>query len=149
MTNARGYANARLLRLFIAAFLLLLGAFTIACSDGPDTPPGAVHVLTTDGDVNPIMERYIDRGLDAAEREDAAAVVIKLDTPGGLLTSMDDIIKRILESEVPVITYVWPSGGHAASAGKQQGDSKGRAQCACTTRQQLAARERHPYHYPE
>ena len=117
MTKARGYANARLLRLTIAAFVLLFGALTLACSDGPDTSPGAIHVLTTDGDVNPIMERYIDRGIDNAEDEDAAAVVIRLDTPGGLLTSMDDIIKRILDSDVPVIVYVWPSGGHAASAG--------------------------------
>jgi membrane-bound serine protease (ClpP class) len=109
MTNARVYANARLLRLFVAAFVLLFGALTLACSDGPDTPPGAVHVLTTDGDVNPIMERYIDRGIDAAENEDAAAVVIRLDTHGGLLTSMDDIIQRILDSEVPVIVYVWPA----------------------------------------
>lgn len=117
MTNARVYANARLLRLFVAAFALLFGALTLSCSGGPDTPPGAVHVLTTDGDVNPVMERYIDRGIDAAEDEDAAAVVIRLDTPGGLLSSMDDIIERILDSKVPVIVYVWPSGGRAASAG--------------------------------
>lgn len=117
MTKARVYANAKRLRLLVAAFAILLAAISFACSNGPDTPPGAVHVLTTDGDVNPIMERYIDRGIDAAEDEDAAAVVIRLDTPGGLLTSMDDIIERILASDVPVIVYVWPSGGQAASAG--------------------------------
>ena len=117
MTKARVYANAKQLRLLVAAFAILLAAISFACSDGPDTPPGAVHVLTTDGDVNPIMERYIDRGIDAAEDEEAAAVVIRLDTPGGLLTSMDDIIERILASDVPVIVYVWPSGGQAASAG--------------------------------
>ncbi len=117
MTKARVYANAKQLRLLVAAFAILLTAISFACSDGPDTPPGAVHVLTTDGDVNPIMERYIDRGIDAAEDEEAAAVVIRLDTPGGLLTSMDDIIERILASDVPVIVYVWPSGGQAASAG--------------------------------
>ncbi len=103
--------------------LLLFGAFTIlaavliACNSGPDTAPGAVHVLTTDGVVNPIMDRYIDRGIGAAENRDAAAVVIRLDTPGGLLSSMDDIIQNILASEVPVIVYVYPSGGQAASAG--------------------------------
>ncbi len=103
--------------------LLLFGAFTafaailIACNSGPDTSPGAVHVLTTDGVVNPVMDRYIDRGIGAAESRDAAAIVIRLDTPGGLLTSMDDIIQNILASEVPVIVYVSPSGGQAASAG--------------------------------
>ncbi|MCH7483883.1 MAG: nodulation protein NfeD [Chloroflexi bacterium] len=103
--------------------LLLFGAFTafaailIACNSGPDTAPGAVHVLTTDGVVNPVMDRYIDRGIGAAENRDAAAIVIRLDTPGGLLTSMDDIIQNILASEVPVIVYVSPSGGQAASAG--------------------------------
>jgi len=103
--------------------LILFGAFTvlatilIACNSGPDTPPGAVHVLTTDGVVNPVMDRYIDRGIGAAENRDAAAVVIRIDTPGGLLSSMDDIIQNILASEVPVIVYVSPSGGQAASAG--------------------------------
>jgi len=64
-----------------------------------------------------VMERYLDRGLDAAEDEEAMAVVVRLDTPGGLITSMNGIVKRILSSEVPVIVYVSPSGGQAASAG--------------------------------
>src|SRR4030042_4280089 len=86
-----------------------------ACAPGGD--PGAVHVLPTDGDVNPVMERYIDRGIDNAEDHQAGAVVIRLDTWGGLVTSMEDIVKRILAADVPVIVYVWPSGGKAASAG--------------------------------
>jgi membrane-bound serine protease (ClpP class) len=63
------------------------------------------------------MDRYLDRGIDTAEDEDAAAVVIRLNTPGGLLSSTDDIDSRILAAEVPVVVYVWPSGGQAASAG--------------------------------
>lgn len=89
----------------------------MACSAGPNTAPGAVHVLTTDGVVNPVMVRYLDRGISNAEDEEAAAVIIRMDTPGGLITSMDDIIDRILRAKVPVVVYVWPSGGHAASAG--------------------------------
>jgi membrane-bound serine protease (ClpP class) len=103
--------------LLLFAASLIAAALLFACSSGPDTQPGAVHVLTTDGQVNPIMNRYIDRGIDAAEDADATAVVIRLDTPGGLLTSTDDITKRILEADVPVVVYVWPSGGQAASAG--------------------------------
>jgi membrane-bound serine protease (ClpP class) len=76
-----------------------------------------VHLLTWKGIVNPVMERYIARGLDTAERSDARAAVIKLDTPGGLDSAMRDIIQRIEASRVPVIVYVSPSGGRAASAG--------------------------------
>jgi len=107
----------RPLRLAIAAALLVLGVVGFACGGGLGAPPDAVHVLTADGVVGPVMERYLDRGMDAAEDEDAQAVVIQLDTPGGLITSMNDIVKRILSSEVPVIVYVSPQGGKAASAG--------------------------------
>jgi len=107
----------RQVRLFLFGAFIAVAALLLACNSGPDTSPGAVHVLTTDGVVNPVMDRYIDRGIGAAEDRDAAAVVIRLDTPGGLLTSMDDIIQNILASEVPVIVYVSPSGGQAASAG--------------------------------
>jgi membrane-bound serine protease (ClpP class) len=117
MTNARRKRRAARIRYLLSVFALFSLLSSFACSAGPDTAPGAVHVLTTDGDVNPVMVRYIDRGIDNAEKHEAAAVVIRLDTPGGLLTSMDDIIERILESKVPVIVYVWPSGGEAASAG--------------------------------
>lgn len=107
--------SGRTLRLALAASLLLLGV-AAACATSIDVE-GAVHVLTYDGNVDPVMERYIDRGIDEAEDTDARAVLLRLDTPGGLVTSMEDIVKRINASEVPVIVYVWPSGGHAASAG--------------------------------
>jgi|DewCreStandDraft_5_1066085.scaffolds.fasta_scaffold00393_59 membrane-bound serine protease (ClpP class) len=105
---------ARSLRL-VSLLALLLGMAS-ACA-GPEAEPGAVHVLTAQGNVGPVMARYIDRGIDHAEDEGAAAVVIQLDTPGGLLTSMDDIVKRVLAARVPVVVYVWPPGGRAASAG--------------------------------
>ncbi len=99
----------------IAAFFLL--ALPAAACGSPEGPPGAVHVLKADGTVNPIMARFIDRALDNAEEQQANAVVIELDTPGGLSSSMDDIVKDILGAEVPVIVYVSPPGGRAASAG--------------------------------
>lgn len=118
MTKARAQRYARGTRLVLALFAIVSPLLSIACSAGPSTAPGAVHVLTVSDDVvNPVMERYIDRGIGKAEDEDASAVVIRLDTPGGLVTSMDDIIKRIVRAEVPVVVYVWPTGGHAASAG--------------------------------
>jgi membrane-bound serine protease (ClpP class) len=63
------------------------------------------------------MERYIDRGIDEAEDAKAMAVVIELDTPGGFMSSMEDIVKRIEKDRIPVIVYVSPKGAKAASAG--------------------------------
>ncbi len=117
MTDPRKLPALRRLRLGAAFLAILLSGLLLACAGGPDAPPGAVHVLTTDGDVNPVMERYLDRGIGSAEDKQASLVVIRLDTPGGLLSSMNAIVKRILAARVPVAVYVWPSGSQAASAG--------------------------------
>jgi len=101
----------------VALLGVMLLSLTFACSGAPDAPRGAVHVLTADGTVNPVMQRYIDRGIDGAEQRGASAVVLRLDTPGGLSSSMDKINQRIINADVAVITYVWPQGGQAASAG--------------------------------
>ncbi len=74
-------------------------------------------VLTVAGPIDPISARYVMRGLDRAQREGADIAVIELDTPGGLGTSMDQIVAKILASPVPVAVYVTPSGARAASAG--------------------------------
>jgi membrane-bound serine protease (ClpP class) len=110
-------ARLRTARLCISSFAFILGVTILACGAGVGAPAGSVHVLTTDGTVNPVMERYIDRGIGTAEDEEAEAVVLRLNTPGGLSASMDDIVQRILGAEVPVAVYVWPPGGQAASAG--------------------------------
>jgi len=110
----------RMRRLVLVRRLVLLvvalAVLATACG-GPGGPEGAVHVLKADGDVNPVMERYIDRGIDQAEDAKAMAVVIELDTPGGLMSSMEGIVKRIEEDRIPVIVYVSPKGAKAASAG--------------------------------
>ncbi len=107
--------RVRRLRLLLIGCLLLAGA-AAACAPSIRTR-GAVHLLTADSDVNPVMQRYIDRGIDEAERTDARAVVIRLDTPGGLSSSMEKIVQRIQSSKVPVIVWVGPTGAKAASAG--------------------------------
>ena len=117
MNTAEFLRSSRRIRFALAALLFLASLTIFACAGGPDAPPGATHVLTADGTVNPVMRRYIDRGIGAAENDQAGAVVIRLDTPGGLSTSMDDIDQRIINSKVPVIVYVWPQGAQAASAG--------------------------------
>jgi membrane-bound serine protease (ClpP class) len=76
-----------------------------------------VHVLKVDGMIDSVMSGYIERGIKDAESGEAEAVIIQMDTPGGLDTSMREIMKSILNSDVPVVVYVSPSGARAASAG--------------------------------
>ena len=76
-----------------------------------------ITVINAEGVVNPVMSEFILKNIDTAEEENAEVLVIKLDTPGGLDTSMRSIVKGIISSEVPVVVYVSPSGARAASAG--------------------------------
>lgn len=131
MTAARGQAGARLglpLLLLLAGALLLTGAKPQEGARAgparkeavPADTSGArrtVDVLTISGAIQPISAQVMIQAIERAERDRREALVIRLDTPGGLDTSMRDIIKRILISEVPVVVYVAPSGGRAASAG--------------------------------
>ena len=95
----------------------LLSLLLAACSSDRDYEDNAVHVLEYDGNVDPVLERYIERGLDQAQDDNARALVIELDTPGGLLDTTRNIVQDISESEIPVIVWVTPEGAHAASAG--------------------------------
>jgi membrane-bound serine protease (ClpP class) len=76
-----------------------------------------ILVINVEGVVNPVMSEFITKSIDEAEMEKANVLVIELDTPGGLDTSMRSIVKKIIASEVPVVVYVSPSGARAASAG--------------------------------
>lgn len=78
---------------------------------------GHVQVYVVDGIVNPVMVEYMKAGLARAETDKAMAVVFRLDTPGGLVESTREIVKALLNAEVPVVVYVAPSGARAASAG--------------------------------
>lgn len=77
----------------------------------------AVHRLSVDGPIGPATAGYIEQGLEEAATEGAAAVILQLDTPGGLTSSTRRINDAILASPVPVIGYVAPAGARAASAG--------------------------------
>lgn len=91
---------------------LMLGTVLVATAATP-----TVVVLEVTGPITPTVAGYLDRGIEQAEREGAAAVVVQLDTPGGLDDSTRKIMQRIMASRVPVIVYVYPPGGRAASAG--------------------------------
>jgi membrane-bound serine protease (ClpP class) len=82
-------------------------------------PAGAAKVIKMgiDGIIDGAVLDYIDKGIDQAEAEKAAAVVITIDTPGGILDSTKKIVQRFLDSKVPVVVYVSPKGASATSAG--------------------------------
>jgi membrane-bound serine protease (ClpP class) len=96
----------------------LLGLAT-AWAAAPQSPAARPVVVTlrVDGAISPASADYLVRGIAEADQRHAEAIVLELDTPGGLSSSMRDIIKAILASPVPVIGYVSPSGARAASAG--------------------------------
>ena len=107
---------------FLAAILTLaatLSAVAHATSqqEGPAPNSPSIVTLHIDGEIEPVMAEYIDNGIDAANRENTALIVITIDTPGGLDSSMRAIIQHIVDSKSPVAVYVTPSGSRAASAG--------------------------------
>ena len=95
--------------ILIAGALLGVPAFTQTSS--------RIIAVNVDSIVHPITVEILSRVLKQAENEHASAVLIRLNTPGGLLDATRAIVQRMLASSVPVITYVTPSGGRAASAG--------------------------------
>ena len=102
----------------LALVLLGLGLGSMLLSGcGSDHPTGAVHVSRMAQEIGPVSANFIDRALDRAERQDAVAWILMMDTPGGLISSTDDIVQRILAAEIPVVIFVSPAGARAASAG--------------------------------
>lgn len=99
----------------------LILSWTLAAFGGGATaaapPPGLALVLDVRGAIDPASRDFILRGLEQAQARNAAVVILKIDTPGGLDSSMRDIIQAILASPIPVIGYVAPEGARAASAG--------------------------------
>lgn len=103
--------------------LLVLGSFLFLTQDlfsqsQPDSSVvTSVTVITVQGTIGPTTTNYIRRGLETANERNDQALIIELDTPGGLLTSTQDIVQEMLASELPIVVYVTPSGGNAGSAG--------------------------------
>lgn len=104
------------LRLGLFSLLMLAGVVSAIQSEnsGPEAP---VYQVEIEGVINPGASALLQHAIDSAEARGAAALIMRLDTPGGLLSSTRDMVTSISQSQVPVIGYVGPSGAGATSAG--------------------------------
>ena len=119
---ARARRRRRLLLALTAAALLLLAALAAASLMSgdevkADSSGASVLLIPVEGVIDSRMADFVIRNIEAAETGSAAAVMLQLDTPGGFEEPMRDIIKKMANSPLPVVAYVYPSGARAASAG--------------------------------
>jgi membrane-bound serine protease (ClpP class) len=112
------------IRVLVWLALVLMAVSGVAAQEegGVDSARDAdvarhVDVLEIEGAVTPIMISYFQRGIQTAESDGAEALIIKLNTPGGQIDLMNEIVQAILLADVPVVVYVYPPGAYAASAG--------------------------------
>ncbi|MGH7885409.1 MAG: NfeD family protein, partial [Thermodesulfobacteriota bacterium] len=106
--------------LYFSSLLLLISfifGWSSAAENGQTASGKKIIEIEINGTINPSTTDYIKEAIEKAKAENAEAVLILLDTPGGLLSSTKDIVKLILNSQVPVIVYVYPKGASATSAG--------------------------------
>jgi membrane-bound serine protease (ClpP class) len=105
------------LRGFSCTLAVLAAVFALAGAAGAQETAPRVLAVELENDINPVTQDYVIDAIERGEEEGYDAVVIELDTPGGLDSSMRAIIKKELEADVPVVVYVAPPGSRAASAG--------------------------------
>ncbi len=120
--HREAFRSSTISRRVAACALALLVAGVTGTGEGADSTGAEVGrarvlVVRLEGPVSPITARALDRAIARAEDRGYRALVVEIDTPGGLETSMRDMVKRELASRVPVITWVTPGGARAASAG--------------------------------
>ncbi len=102
---------------FFSLFIIVVALCSLFSGSFAATSKNRAVLLDIKGGIGPATQDFIHRGLEKAQKANARIVILRIDTPGGLSKSMRGIIKAMLASSVPVITYVAPSGARAASAG--------------------------------
>jgi len=115
MTQRLRIVRITLVVLFLSMLVTGMLGPVLARAQAPNSPH--VLVMTVDGIINSVKVRFISRAMIQAQEEGATLLVIKLDTPGGLLSSTREIVELLLESPVPVAVFVSPKGARAGSAG--------------------------------
>ncbi len=118
----------RPLRILLAVLILSLLAVTVAAAQGPGGGP--VRVIELDGGVDPVSARFIESRIRSAEDAGSPVAVIRVDTPGGLVSSARDIVAAMEGASIPVTVWVGPPGARAGSAGayiSAAGDALGMA----------------------
>ncbi len=118
MSRPLWYNNSNSMRKYLLyIFLTIAGVVSLLNGQHLLARVSQVLVIDVEGVINPVTSEFIIRSITEAQKGDYQALVIELDTPGGLDTSMRQIVKAINMSEVPVVVYISPSGARAASAG--------------------------------
>ncbi|MBD0282673.1 MAG: nodulation protein NfeD [Thermoleophilaceae bacterium] len=111
-------APVRTRTLAVSLLLIAVGVVLLVNAHvGAQTRAGTAYWIELSGTIDPATERWLGQALDGARERDAALVVVRLDTPGGLDTSMRAMVKDIVAAPMPVVVYVSPNGARAASAG--------------------------------
>ncbi|MEE9905644.1 MAG: nodulation protein NfeD [Chlorobium sp.] len=112
--NVSGRLLTGLCRLFSSALLLQVLFFAAVEADASEKRVSSIELK---GSVNPASAQYFSRALDKAQADGSHAFLVELDTPGGLVSSLREMVQDLMASKIPVIVYVSPSGSQAASAG--------------------------------
>jgi len=107
----------KVLILHIVICVILTISLGLVSQTEENTVTKRVVVISVDGSINPSSAEYINSGIKSARERDAECLIIKLNTPGGLLKSTRIIVTDILDSQIPVVVFVYPGGSQAASAG--------------------------------
>lgn len=110
-------ANRRSMR-YLLLFIILFTGWSQGTSASPYTTSKNITLIRIEGAISPLTTNYLRRGLKTARQNGSLALIIEMDTPGGLLESTKDIVKEILDAEdLPIVVYISPQGASAASAG--------------------------------
>jgi membrane-bound serine protease (ClpP class) len=105
------------LRALLVGLIAVLVVTAVAMAQDTSAAQGPVRVIDLDGDIDPVSAQFVERRIDAAEAAGASAVVIQMDTPGGLVSSMREIVADMEGAELPVAVWIGPPGARAGSAG--------------------------------
>ncbi len=117
MINEKFRIYVRLISILMLLSGLVLNLTTALAAPATQSDTHTVYILQFQGAVTPVLQKYIEDGIDAAFESGAEAVVLQLDTPGGSVDITNQITQVMLASPVPVVIYVAPAGAHAGSAG--------------------------------